>query len=81
MNRDTKWICFDGGYDFAYLIRMFEGQNLPEAENQFYSLLAIYFPCFYDVKYMIRDIDTLRLGGLSKTATELSVKNLILDET
>ena len=73
MNRETKWIVFDGGYDFAYLIRMFEGQNLPDTEAQFYGLLNIYFPNFYDVRHMVRDIETLRMGGLSKIATELNV--------
>jgi len=74
MNRDTKWVVFDGGYDFAYLIRMFEGQNLPDTEAQFYGLLNIYFPNFYDVRHMVRDIETLRMGGLSKIATELNLK-------
>lgn len=74
MNKDIKWIVFDGGYDFAYLIKMFEGQNLPENESQFYNLLGIYFPSFYDVKYMVRDIEILRLGGLGKIANELNVK-------
>ena len=73
MNKDIKWVCFDGGYDFAYLIRMLEGQYLPDNETQFYSLLNIYFPSFYDVKYMVRDMETLRLGGLNKIAAELSV--------
>lgn len=75
MNREMKWIVFDGGYDFAYLIRMFEGQDLPENEAQFYGLLNIYFPSFYDVKHMVRDIENLRLGGLSKIASDLSVNN------
>jgi len=76
MNKDIKWIVFDGGYDFAYLIKMFEGQNLPENESQFYNLLGIYFPSFYDVKYMVRDIEILRLGGLGKIANELNVKRI-----
>lgn len=74
MNKDIKWVVFDGGYDFAYLIRMLEGQYLPDTETQFYNLLNIYFPSFYDVKYMVRDMETLRLGGLSKIATELNVR-------
>jgi len=74
MNKDIKWVVFDGGYDFAYLIRMLEGQYLPDTETQFYNLLNIYFPSFYDVKYMVRDMETLRLGGLSKIATELNIK-------
>jgi len=52
---------------------MFEGQHLPDTENQFYGLLNIYFPNFYDVRHMVRDIETLRMGGLSKIATELNV--------
>jgi len=74
MNKDIKWVVFDGGYDFAYLIRMLEGQYLPENETQFYNLLNIYFPSFYDVKYMVRDMETLRLGGLNKIATELNIR-------
>ena len=74
MNKDIKWICFDGGYDFAYLIKIFERQNLPENESQFYQLLNIYFPSIYDVKYMVRDIETLRFGGLTKIASDLNVK-------
>ena len=78
MNEDIKWITFHGGFDFAYLIKMLNGQNLPKDDNGFYNLLKIYFPQFYDVKYMVKDIDSLKAGGLSKLASDLNVR--IFDE-
>lgn len=72
-NDEVKWISFHGGFDFAYLIRMLNGQNLPDDETSFYNLLSIYFPSFYDVKYMAREIETLKGGGLNKIAYDLNV--------
>jgi CCR4-NOT transcription complex subunit 7/8 len=53
---------------------MLNGQNLPDDESSFYNLLSIYFPAFYDVKYMVREVDTLKGGGLNKIAYDLNVK-------
>jgi len=75
-NDEVKWISFHGGFDFAYLIRMLNGQNLPDDENGFYNLLSIYFPAFYDVKYMAREIETLKGGGLNKIAYDLNVRRI-----
>jgi len=52
---------------------MLNGQNLPDDENGFYNLLSIYFPAFYDVKYMAREIETLKGGGLNRIAYDLNV--------
>lgn len=75
-NDEIKWISFHGGFDFAYLIKMLNGQNLPDDESSFYNLLSIYFPAFYDVKYMVREVDTLKGGGLNKIAYDLNVRRV-----
>jgi len=74
LNEDIKWISFHGGFDFAYLVRMLNGQPLPDNDTNFYKLLNTYFPQFYDIKCMVKDIDTLKQGGLSKLASDLNVK-------
>lgn len=73
LNEDIKWISFHGGFDFAYLIKMLNGAPLPENDTAFYKILNTYFPQFYDIKYMVKDIETLKSGGLNKLATDLSV--------
>jgi CCR4-NOT transcription complex subunit 7/8 len=74
LNDDIKWISFHGGFDFAYLIKMLNGAPLPDTDTNFYKVLNTYFPQFYDIKYMVKDIDTLKQAGLSKLATDLAVK-------
>jgi len=76
LNEDIKWITFHGGFDFAYLIRMLHGQNLPDDEAGFYDLLNIYFPTFYDVKHMARELDNFKSGGLNKLASDLNVRRI-----
>jgi len=75
-NEDVKWVSFHGGFDFAYLIRILNGKNLPDDESSFYNLLRTYFPAFYDVKYMVREVDTLKGGGLNKIAYDLNVRRV-----
>jgi len=76
LNDKVKWVCFHGAFDFGYLIRMIHGEKLPDNEEGFNRLLNTLFPAFYDVKYMIKDVDTLKTVGLSKLGTELSVKRV-----
>jgi len=76
LNEDIKWISFHGGFDFAYLLKMLHGQNLPENDTNFYKILNPYFPQLYDLKHMVKDIESLKGGGLSKLASELSVKRI-----
>jgi CCR4-NOT transcription complex subunit 7/8 len=76
LNDDTKWITFHGGFDFAYLIRMLTGLPLPDDDASFYNILNTYFPCFYDVKHMTKELENLKGGGLSKLASDLSVKRI-----
>jgi len=73
LNEDIKWVSFHGGFDFAYLVRMLCGTDLPEDDVGFSNLLNIYFPCFYDIKYMTKEIESLKSGSLSKIAGDLRV--------
>lgn len=76
LNEDIKWISFHGGFDFAYLVRMLCGQDLPEEDIGFCNLLDIYFPCFYDIKFMTKEIESLKVGSLSKIAGDLRVRRI-----
>lgn len=76
LNEEIKWISFHGGFDFAYILRMLCGQDLPEDDIGFANILNIYFPTFYDIKFMTKDIDTLKSGSLNKIAGDLRVKRV-----
>jgi len=76
LNEEIKWICFHGGFDFGYLIKMLIGEKLPDEDMGFQEVLLKYFPSFYDVKHMIKDIESLKKVGLSKLANELQVKRI-----
>jgi len=76
LNEDIIWVCFHGGFDFGYLVKMVIGESLPEDESEFYRVLTTYFPSFYDVKTMIKDIDSFKAIGLSKLASELFLKRV-----
>lgn len=47
---DIKWLSFQSGYDFCYLLKLLTDQKLPQEESEFFELLRIYFPTIYDVK-------------------------------
>lgn len=71
-NPNNKWITFNGGFDFAYLLKCFAGQDLPDTEPAFFKQLNDYFCNYYDIKEMKRDMDYLS-GGLNRVAKELNV--------
>ncbi len=73
LNEDVKWISFNGFSDFAYLLRIALNTNLPESENEFISLLDLYFPEYYDEKILSNVNDNLK-GGLNKLAQQLNVE-------
>jgi len=76
LNEDIRWVCFHGGFDFGYLLKMISGEKLPEDEGDFIKLLMTYFPNFYDVKTMIGSVDNLKNMGLSKLASDLQIKRI-----
>lgn len=69
---DVKWISFHSYYDFGYLLKLLTCRAMPPEENEFFDILRTYFPCIYDVKYLMRSCEHLR-GGLSKLAEMLEV--------
>ncbi|TFJ85314.1 hypothetical protein NSK_003737 [Nannochloropsis salina CCMP1776] len=69
---EVRWISFHSGYDFGYLLKVLTCAALPSDENGFFDLLRTYFPCFYDIKYLMTACQGLH-GGLQRIAEELSV--------
>ncbi|KAH8038637.1 hypothetical protein HPB51_002781 [Rhipicephalus microplus] len=72
---EVKWLTFHSGYDFGYLLEMLTGQNLPVAETDFFETLKLYFPCIYDVKYLMKSCGSLR-GGLQEVAGQLQIERV-----
>ena len=52
---------------------MLTGKLLPDAENEFFELLKIFFPTIYDVKYLMKSCKNLK-GGLEEVAKQLEVR-------
>jgi CCR4-NOT transcription complex subunit 7/8 len=69
---DIKWISFHSAYDFGYLLKLLTNMPLPAGEPAFFDLLRTYFPCIYDVKYLMSACEPLK-GGLNKLAEDLDV--------
>ena len=57
LNPDIYWISFHGSYDFGYLLKLLTNENLPLCEENFNRMLELYFPNYYDVKILIKDLD------------------------
>jgi len=72
---NVKWITFHSGYDFGYLLKILTCINLPLDEKSFFCLLRLYFPCIYDVKYLMKSCKNLK-GGLQEVAELLEVKRI-----
>jgi len=72
---NVKWLSFHSGYDFGYLLKLLTCQNLPLDEKDFFSLLRTYFPCIYDVKYLMKSCKSLK-GGLQEVADILEVDRI-----
>merc|ERR1719163_2335159 len=54
LNDDVKWISFHSGYDFGYLMKLLTCKPLALDEDEFFSDLKLYFPQFYDIKYLMK---------------------------
>lgn len=72
LNEDIKWIAFHGSYDFAYLIKLLTNQPLPETEQGFFDILKVYFPVFYDIRHLTRNLEGFS-KSLQKLAQELDI--------
>lgn len=72
LNDNVKWISFHSGYDFGYLLKILTDQNLLSEESEFFDMLKIYFPCAYDVKYLMKSCKNLK-GGLQEVCVHYFV--------
>lgn len=72
LSPSITWISFHGIYDFAYLLRILIGCDLPSSMTDFESLMRIFFPHVYDVKAMIMDCKDLN-GSLNRVAQQTQV--------
>ena len=73
LNSDVYWISYHGSYDFGYLLSLLSNENLPENEEEYIKILGVYFPNFYDVKMLVKDLYFLD-GGLNKLINKLGVQ-------
>ena len=74
LNPNVKWISFHGSYDFAYLLKLLVKESLSSNENKFMYSLGLYFPHFYDIRVLIKDIDLYFHGGLNKLISILKIE-------
>ncbi|KAI8378350.1 ribonuclease H-like domain-containing protein [Blakeslea trispora] len=72
---DVKWISFHSGYDFGYLLKVLTCSLMPADETEFFELLRTYFPCIYDIKYLMKSCKNLK-GGLQDIADDLQVARI-----
>lgn len=72
---DVRWISFHSGYDFGYLLKLVTCQSMPATEAEFFEMLHLWFPCVYDVKFLMRSCKTLK-GGLQDLADDLQVSRM-----
>eukprot|EP00241_Pyramimonas_parkeae_P010353 CAMPEP_0114262046 /NCGR_PEP_ID=MMETSP0058-20121206/21532_1 /TAXON_ID=36894 /ORGANISM="Pyramimonas parkeae, CCMP726" /LENGTH=247 /DNA_ID=CAMNT_0001377763 /DNA_START=1627 /DNA_END=2371 /DNA_ORIENTATION=- len=75
LNDEVHWITFHSGYDFGYLLKVLTCSALPATENEFFEILKLYFPCIYDMKYLMKFCGSLH-GGLNKLAEQLDVERV-----
>ena len=74
-NENLYWVSFHGVYDFAYFLKYSTNLALPENELNFFDLLELYFPNYYDIRYLVRFNDEFR-GSLSKLGQELNISRI-----
>lgn len=73
LNDELTWICFHGIYDFAYLLKIVTNLPLPFNEKLFFNDLKLYFPTFYDIRFLIRHNELLK-GSLNRLSQELNIR-------
>lgn len=63
------------GYDFGYLLKVLTCNPLPADEETFLRLLGIFFPRFFDIKFLMKSCKNLK-GGLQDVADDLGVARI-----
>jgi CCR4-NOT transcription complex subunit 7/8 len=75
LNENIYWISFHGIYDFAYFLRSVTNLPLPETELNFFDMLRVYFPNYFDIRFLVRFNDEFR-GSLSRLGQELNISRV-----
>jgi CCR4-NOT transcription complex subunit 7/8 len=75
LNPRVKWISFHSCMDFGYLLKSLMLAPLPVNEQLFYEYMALFFPTFYDIKFLMKSCKSLK-GGLQDVADELHVPRI-----
>lgn len=70
---DVSFFFLGSGYDFGYLLKVLTCSVMPADETEFFELLRTYFPCIYDIKYLMKSCKNLK-GGLQDIADDLQVE-------
>lgn len=74
LNPQVKWVSYQGSYDFAYLLKLLINEKLPEEEKDYIKTLKLYFPEYYDVRMLVKDIDLYFHGGLNRLIANLGIE-------
>ncbi|XP_074562286.1 putative CCR4-associated factor 1 homolog 11 [Curcuma longa] len=74
----VSWVTFQGAYDFAFLVKMLNGDNkLPQTLHEFLALVRYYFgERVFDVKHLSKHCRGL-YGGLEKVASTVQVERAV----
>jgi len=75
LNEDVRWITFHSGYDYGYILKVLTCKALPKEESEFFEVLRTYFPCIYDIKYLMKHCENLK-GGLQNVAETLKIERI-----
>ena len=75
LNPKVKWISFHSCMDFGYLMKSLMLCPLPSSETLFYEYMSLFFPTFYDIKFLMKSCKSLK-GGLQDVADELHVPRI-----
>jgi len=72
---NIKWMTFHSSFDFGYLVKVLTDEKLPQEESDFFDMFSLYFPCVYDIKYLMKSCKNLK-GGLQEVADQLELKRI-----
>lgn len=72
---NVTWLTFHGNSDFGYFLKVLTCQQLPDNLQEFFRLLQIYFPHFYDIKYYTSGLQGIA-NGLQGIADQLHVERI-----
>ncbi|KAH3833416.1 CCR4-NOT transcription complex subunit 7-like [Dreissena polymorpha] len=75
LSDQVYWLSFHSGYDFGYLLKVLTDCPLPEEEEEFFTMIKLYFYNIYDVKYLMKSCKNLK-GGLQEVAEQLEIERI-----